>query len=739
VSRELLIIDSSIDNSITGTESREDILEPRTAASMLITMTELGASTLIIQVPILGLSAGGTVGEEEILSRFDEEFSVLGRNIRNLFEAIRTGLVAPSESARYVGELVELSEKGKERLINALVHRDEEGIVSMEKAAIFFGNVKRPGDLQVQLIRSGENGRPGALAESGEYSKALPDRDGVLRRIASMKTVPYVSQGKVEERSLDHIIFGALKTRYLSYKIEAAETGQALVLSGGPDGNDRIIPLDRYGSLLFELPHKGASFRRIGITDFLKYDEADRNLRRVLLEAEALDIFRGIVGEKHPGILYDYALSLRDEPPLSFPGGNEGKKTAWIEARNQYFASLKDFLNGPAEMNLINDCEIIIASEPWDLSPAGETEKAKIIEKRNSLISIFAVLRARYEELFELRNKLESALSSSFCILGSSRDVEASTLLANSILTGQAIKPADYRFLLFGTLFSALFVCLILKSRSPASALGTGLFLTLLVGTGFSLSFILSGFWLDPQVPAAVCAVAVLFSFSFALIAKSRYSRRFRLAYGPAVSRSCLKSVIRAGKPLPSQAVSTGAAVVAIKKTNQVVTEKPQNTRELISFQEKISELFKKEGGTIIGTEGDLVTVCFGSPLEKVFTRGRKKKPANEDSIKTAARNAVSLVCEIARRPEFASWNFGIDIGSCNFAWTAVSGYFALGTPVQKAKVFSRLASRYKAQIVISASVDEVLLDLPAKKLDVLKRKGGSEEEAFYQLIPENM
>ena len=180
ISHEILVIDSAIPGLGLG----NDILEPGTVSSLLYTLAELRAHTLIIQVPILGLSAGGTAGEEEILHRFDEEFSILSGNIRNLFEGIRTGSVAPQDSPRYVGELVELSERGKERLVSALIRRDEEGIFSMERAAAFFGNARRPGDLRVQLIRAGSPGQPGVLEEAGTYSRVQSDRDGVLRRVS---------------------------------------------------------------------------------------------------------------------------------------------------------------------------------------------------------------------------------------------------------------------------------------------------------------------------------------------------------------------------------------------------------------------------------------------------------------------------------------------------------------------------------------------------------------------------
>jgi len=723
ISGELLIIDSSMPEWEPG----DDILEPRTAASLLYTMTELGARTLIIQVPVLGLSAGGAAGEEEIISRFDEEFSVLGRNIRNLFDAIRTGSIAPMESARYVGELVELSEMGKERLVSALVHGDEEGLFNMERAVALFGHVRQAGDYQARLIRSGEGGRSGVLAESGEYSRAPPDPDGVIRRLAPVVTVANPAEGR--ERTLEHIIYAALKTRYENAGIELTGSGPVLALMGGPDGKNRIIPLDRYGSILFGLSQKRANFRRIAISDFLAYDEADRSLRQFLLEADALGIFRGIQGEKHPGILYEYAFSLREEPDESFQNGNEEKRIAWIEARNRYFASLDDFINGPAEVRLVEAYELQIAAEP--------ANAANIIEMRNSLIRTFASLRTQYSEVTELRDKLESSLSSSFCILGSSTDTQASALFANSILTGRVVWPGDTRLLLFLTLFFVFLSCFLIRSREPAQSLMIGLCLTLLTGMIFSVIFMLSGLWLDPQVPVAANAVGVLFSAALALNAKNRYSRIFRQSYGPFISRSCLESVIRAGAPLPSKSITTAAVVVAVKKTNIVSSgdqQGPNNAAALAAFHKDASETFRKAGATITGIEGSMVIVCFGSPLERVAIAEKENPPPDEAAVQIFAQRAVDLVSKIAQRPEAASWEFGLDVGNCSFAWTAVSGYSALGVPVQRAKILSHLAGRYKTRIVISASINKILSGLPVQKLDDLKRKDGSVDEAFYRL-----
>jgi len=231
----------------------------------------------------------------------------------------------------------------------------------------------------------------------------------------------------------------------------------------------------------------------------------------------------------------------------------------------------------------------------------------------------------------------------------------------------------------------------------------------------------------------ASCGAGVFVSVVWSLIAKSRYSRRFRQIYGPYVSRPYLKSVIKVGKPLQSQIINARAAVVAVKNADTSV----RYAKQVLSFQEKVADIFKKAGAVIAGTEEDLVTVCFGSPIERIYLASQKEASPYENNIDAnvaPAIRAVGLVSEIARRPECASWHFGLDTGNCAFAWTALSGYIALGAPVQQARIFSRMASRYMARIIVSGSILEAT-ELPLKKLDELKAT--NIKEPFYRLVVE--
>jgi hypothetical protein len=730
VAGELLIVDTSS----PGENILDNILEPQAAASALVTMLELDAAALIIQVPVLGLSAGDSAGEEEIVYRFDEEFGLLSRNIRNLFDAIRVGSVAPSEAARYVGELVELSERGKERLVSALVHRDEEGIIQLERAAGIFGNVRRPGDLLVQVIRAGGEGpaagkaagSPGVLAPGNEYSHVPPDRDGVLRRIAPVLSLPGTE--------MDHIIYGALKSRYRGSAIEQGEWGPVLRIESpaagspadnGGEGVDRIIPLDKNGAILFALPHGGegeGDFRRTEFSKFLEYDEADRSLRRLLGDAQSLGIYDDLEGEKNPVFLYDYALSLKDELLSSPPGAD---KSRWVEARNRYFDSLDEFLYGPSEMRLLRGYEDLIALE--ELSDAGI---AKLITLRDSVIRSFAAVREKYGETTERRKGLEAVLAGSFCIMGplASRtgDTKASALLANSLLTGRVIRPGRDLYLLLGALASVLLTCFCIKRLGPVMTLGVGLFLSFLGGGGFSAAFIISGSWLDPQIPAVAAAAGTLFSFAWALGTRRGFNRRFREAYGPFVSGPCLKRLIRAGKPLPSQTLSTRTVAAAIRNPLLMTREDRENclagARAVLEFQNKAADLFKNAGAIITGCEDDLVLASFGSPLDRTTT------------IALSAAKAADCIARILKKPECSSWRFGLDAGECAFTWSALSGYSAFGRPMVRSRILSGLASRYKARVVVTAAVSEALPDILTRKLDVLKGKDGSGGAAFYEL-----
>ena len=196
VAREILLVD-------TG-----DIIEPGDGLPLLTDAAEMDAAGLVIQVPVLGLSSGGSESEAEIRRRFDDEFSLLGQNIRNLFEAIRVGSVPPAESEQYVENLVELAERGKDRLTSALVRRNEEGALRFEKAAAAFGRVWKAGDLRTP------QGLAALPMDTPWYSKPQTDGDGKFRRVSPVLPArgPDGSEAGYGA-DVEHVVYAGLKSR----------------------------------------------------------------------------------------------------------------------------------------------------------------------------------------------------------------------------------------------------------------------------------------------------------------------------------------------------------------------------------------------------------------------------------------------------------------------------------------------------------------------------------------------
>ena len=127
LSQELLLIEADTAEPV--------FLESPSAASVVLTLMELNAQSLLVLLPVLDF-AKEHAEPASLIRRFDEEFALFAQNIRNLFQAIRTGSIAPEDTARYVDALVELTGQGKKRLLAAAA--------SPEGAAPHLGRLADP-------------------------------------------------------------------------------------------------------------------------------------------------------------------------------------------------------------------------------------------------------------------------------------------------------------------------------------------------------------------------------------------------------------------------------------------------------------------------------------------------------------------------------------------------------------------------------------------------------------------
>ncbi|QQO10764.1 hypothetical protein [Breznakiella homolactica] len=763
----LMLIDTGRTNGL------ENFLDPMTLIAAMECTAELGAASVLVQAPVLGMSAGGAENAGELLLRFEDEFSRVKENIDSLFTAILTGSVDPADTGSYVTSLLFLVDRSKDRLLSDLYRNGRIGSEQISQAAEAYGPVWFARDFQASLFRPGEGDSSGA-GEAADYPgnpwyfRVPPDPDGTVRRI------PPVLYSGEEER--EYIAFAAVKEMLRPSAAGRDEWGMVLrgVSLPGKTGSDLFIPLDETGAVLIPILPEGAVFPRIGLSELIRYAELDRELYRILTEMQQLGYFRSLEPEQYPVFLYDFALDARNSLLISKDPADRGE---WVLLREQYLEGLKFFFSGPAESDLVNGYEEIIGSGELD-----EAGIAQLGEFRDDLIAVFAGARNLFEEFSSLRESLAVRLSGAFCVFGAPAsgghpengagpvnpsDTEASLLFANTVITGQGPVPVQWPELAFWSLIPVILCALLVWRCGPWLSLFLGIVFSTVAGIVFSYIFIYSGRWIDPLVPAAGVFAAAAAAAVLGLILKRRDRSLFRRAYGPYVSGKILRRIVRAGRPEPSETITLDAVIVAVRFPDLFSRESRDNPSAsagmVRGYRDTVSRILKDAGAAMVGSDGDLVLAAFGSPLDRQHSRagkgarpelppenhsaaeGTKKKHGKHirkisDSLEKALRTAA----DISENDEARSWYFGIDAGECAFMYSEAFGYAAFGHPVVRARLLSSIAYRYESRVLISDTVYDRLSrqnafagDTPAiRKLDTMTERISGKEEEFFGIFP---
>jgi hypothetical protein len=629
--REILIINT------------EEFIESSDIFSVLITLIEMEAANLIMAGRVSPSSSPVTLTEAEIRRRFVDEYYIIGSNIRNLFHAIRSGFVSPVQAPGYVDRLVELSDQGRDRLLSALINREEE----LLRAIAVFGNY-----IEVDL-------------------DPIFDKDGRLRRVQPIDP----------QSSVEHPVFGDLRSRFLVSQIETVENQKFLYLQKA-DEEEFDILLDRDGNIISPW---NSDFRMIDISLFREYKESERAVRDALVNADRLGVFSKTLPEDAPLFLGDYALTLRDEM-LKFP--NEENRSEWAAARSNYFINLEEFLN--KEHDLIDE----------------------------ELIQSLEVMREEYEKLSAIHLMLQKELLFSYCIMGCQKHALSSAILANAMLTGHHVKPAKNKYVLIWSICAAFAVLLIVFMTRPFMVLLCGICLSIFSSIVMSIIFIYSFLWIEPLVVLISSLAGIFVIFCCKCVIKNYRGRSFRRAYGMAVSTDVLKHLICLGKPGISEVVEKTAAVIAIKDINLLKREDQEKLHDAGKAKKIFFSLIKEAayscGAVITGFEADTVLVCFGSPLEKTSF-----DPVNK---------ACSMVRKLLEN-EKITWRFGIDTGVCAFYWSPETGYSVSGRSSVRARVLVSKTVRLNARALITDAVREKI-NADVKKIASLY----DSSEAIYEL-----
>ncbi|MDR2343039.1 MAG: hypothetical protein LBD86_00730 [Spirochaetaceae bacterium] len=718
--REILLIESG-----SGTEN---LIAASTAFALIMTLTEMNASSLLIETPVLGVSSGRAPGEADLVYRFDDEFSIIESNIKNLFDGIRLGSIIPRDAARYVDDVIKLTEQGKNRLLSAAVQGDEEQAERLENASSVFGAVYIPGDLLVDVIRPGNRARPPMnRLYVPVYSRPPPDADGKVRRIAPVLSDP-------DGQEYEYAAYSALKKRYSKSELKAADDGFILEFAAkAQDGesDDQIFVLDSNAALLFGVPTGGGgAFRKIELALFLEYNEADSMLYRLLDEAPTLARYADISVENYPPFLYEQALLVR-ETLLENP--ETELKERWKYLRAAYYDALDKFFDPDSGAGAKIRSSFRSLEERENLDEAG---LARLAALRNEQMEMFGTARELYMDLATQRKKLGEQLNASFCILGPvSRDTELSAMFVNSIITGNYTVPANIKQILFSSIAVVLLLLFAVSRMGPVLSFCFSFLMTVLTVLGFSCGFVLSGLWIDPLIPGVSLAAGAVVSSLYAVSIKKRSEIQLRCACGAIAPETYLKAMARSGGLIGEKETRCKAAVVFVRRPDLAALENsadPQKSAAALKhFRNEIGAAFVKAGAVIIGCEGETLSAAFGSPPERLATNKSKKQRGAKAGKNAVARAAGMVNDLLASRPPHAGGLYiGIDYGECVFGYTPLAGYTATGSAVFRSRLLSALARKTKTGALISKAAGDRL----DSGLLVRAPEGAAEGELYYRL-----
>jgi class 3 adenylate cyclase len=560
-----------------------------------------------------------------------------------------------------------------------------------------------------------------------QFTAYRPDSDGVLRRIAP---ITFLEDGSESH----YLVYDAL-TEYLNL-----------------EKDELLFSADKNGALLLDTPKKDLAFTQLSINDFVTYNDLDNALFVKLEEMETLGYYDQLVPEKHPTALYRYALAMKDD---LFREQNAIALEAWIKARENYFDGVQDFFLSGTETTIVTGYEELIASEELE-----DSVKVELAFMRDALIGTFQDCRNAYNDVVEYRNALRLKLNTSFCILGplgneseawgrgvsgNLGETEAAAHFANMLFTGNSITPVDDLQIVFWIFLWVFFFSFFIRNANIIVTVLLGILSAILSIIFFSSVFVYWDLWIHPAIPAASLLFASFVSIMMELIFKRRLALVLRRAYGPYVSSSSLKKIIKRTGPEPWETVISYSAIVAVR-SNSVHTAESKDSPVMAAlavrnFRDSISQLFKDAEAVIIGSDGDLVLAAFASPLERsaLMNAGIARQYMNNPNDKGKVNpidKAISSVLAIIKKIDADGWSFGIDCGECAFTYSDASGYSAFGHAVVKARLLSTLTNKYHTKVLISENIQKHAgIAIETRQLDTLVERELGTQESFYALV----
>ncbi|MFQ3546737.1 MAG: CHASE2 domain-containing protein [Termitinemataceae bacterium] len=670
---DLVIIDTSSDkkNNITQEE----------LSRLLRMLTILDSRFVVVESDISDSDSRQkteTVNREELVER---EFNRIQKNITTLFEGIRMGSIKPQDADRFVKELQILVDAGKRRVLFATLEQSDAGNMELEKSIALFKHVLFCDDIDNSMKSYNAMDVWGGQAV---YSRVEMDADGVLRRMYPIKEQP--------NKHLVHAGLALLTELLGSVELEQLDRGIAL-----KKGEDvLVLPTDDRGRFFVVQP---VNYTTIPVSELLEYQEIEKKVYDSLKEMERSGYFRELDPLQYPTTLYEYAQYLEQEA-LENPVPRTIQQ--WKDARQAFYQAVSAFLSGPAEAKILKGYQDLLQQQ--ELTEEG---KERIQALHELTVQSFAWARKAYGDLAVTYSHVSDLVQGSYCIIGPRGGAPQATLaLISTILSKNFIYPLDQGYVWVGTCCTLLFLFLLSYVAS--------LWVVLVVGASIAtacilISFILflsAGYWFHPFLPAILIIGALGCYVLSVLLYYLAVRRHQEIAFKSRVSPGQFRRLLQ-GIPLwqyskglhPETVHSREGLFLCVRHGGIGHSDEPdqleQRAFKLQEFRQRSVAAIRKEGGTVLWMDGELLFAVFGVPVPEEPPQGILKALAAFRYIKAAYKDEPVTG--------------GLDYGSCAFYYDNLGGYTALGRCVVYSRILSNLALKYKKEMLLTEAVNQYL------------------------------
>ncbi len=653
-------------------------------ADGLAQLEEFGAEVVVLDFPLPDTTAGSPDGVPPAVSdSFDREFTLIGENVRTLFDGIRRGSVPPKDAPRLVDDLVGLVDTAKARLLGGIAGAATDPDAKLAGALRAFGRVWVAGSLRTDHT---VDPVPAALAGAARgvgYTSLVADADGVVR-----SSLPVA---RSQDRFVEQAAFAALLERLGSPSLQAAD--RRLVLGGarppGMPARDIVLPLTDKGTLL--LDWSGTTevdgFAHLSWGELVELDWLEQDLVAALGEIDR----SGLLGARGTALLdrYDDAAKLREK---MLAGGGTAPGAEWLEARVRFFT---------------------LAGEALLPEPASD---APLLDEARRIM----------QEIGRSREALRGTLEGSFCIVSlATRTVpgslgrtplgavasggSASAALVTTVLTGRSLQDLpSWAGKAAGLALALLATMAVLRLRARWIVL-VGLLFAAAAVAGAGGLFVATGRFVDPVVAAGCPALACFALAAIRVLRRTPARRVIRQRFSARVPRTVLRALVRAADRAPVADGERQITVLCARIGGARAVAAPLLASDLTGLHAALGRVVVGMGGTIGRAEGDVLEAYFGAPL------------AVDDDARRACRCAVRLQAA-ARELNKLTLRIGLASGPClagDLGMPGLSGYAVLGPARDAAWQLALACERFDAGVLATGPVWETGgKDLVARMLD---------------------